>query len=98
MAITVGATGRSGRAKIATCISGIGVGLSGADVAPKLSKRRAEVFFMEGVGLLKQVDILEPLADCQEPPAASLLATLWVAAFCKGAQQQDEAILSKIVV
>lgn len=61
-------------------------GLLGASVAPGLLESKVEVFVLEGVELLKRVDLLEPLADCLELLATSFLAILWAAALCKGAR------------
>ena len=80
MGIIVGAAGGPGGVR--TCVGTSRAGRAG--VAPGLSEGEAEVFALERVKLLERVDLLEPLADCLEPPTTSLLATFWATASCKG--------------
>lgn len=96
MDIIVGIVRKLGGTKILASLSRVGgakKSLSGADLAPGLSKGWAKVFALEEIELLEQVDLLEPLANCLKPPATSFLATLWVATPYKGTWQREGAIL-----
>lgn len=94
--IAVGAAGRVGGVGIG--VSGVGeadAGTSRAGVALQPIDGEAEVFALEEVELLERKDLLKLLADSLEPLAASLLATLWAAAFCREVQWRDGAIGAK---
>ena len=90
MEIAAGAAKRFREARKGIGASGAGgpgASTSEAGVAPRSTDGGAEVFALEGVEAPEREDLLEPLADPLEPPAASFLATLWAAAPCRRARR-----------
>ena len=86
MGITTGATEKLGGARADAGAFRVGrrdMSLSGLGIAPGLSECKTELFALEEVELLEWIDLLEPLADYLEPPAASLLIILWAATCCR---------------